>query len=79
MKFESRHVLPFLAGAAVGAVVAIFTTKQNGRELRELLAEGIGELKHTMVGALGSQVTKAGVEIAAAGRTVQRTGTKMQE
>jgi hypothetical protein len=79
MRLEARHILPFLLGAATAATVALLTTNKTGRERRLALAEGLDDLKETMTGAVGGQVTKAGVGIAAAGRSVQRTGTRLQE
>lgn len=54
MDDKSKIIVSALAGAAVGAGVALLLAPQSGKETRDAIASKIGEAKDATVDALGN-------------------------
>lgn len=78
-------VLSFLAGAAVGAAVALLTTPKSGRETREMLAGYGAELKEKAshlpdeFRGYGESALDRGKELIEKGRELISRGTELAE
>jgi gas vesicle protein len=64
-------LIAFLAGAAVGAAVALLTSPKSGPELRASIGEKINDLRQRAGEAVGPKIEKAGASIEALGKKVQ--------
>jgi gas vesicle protein len=72
-----EKVLWFVAGASIGAGVALLYAPQSGKDTRKLICKTANETKDSLVetgGRIKDTVTEAGESIRATGRDLYRRG-----